>query len=74
MTKKFDTAAKSRRVSNGRFFFTAGNTEFTDPVPMSNVWPSGLAFATYSAAIEPVAPGLFSMITVAPTPRPFFGR
>ena len=37
VTKKFDTATKSRSVSNGKFFFTAGNTEFTDPVPMSSV-------------------------------------
>src|SRR5581483_314196 len=42
-------------------------------LPMSSVWPSGLAFATTSAPSTPPAPGRLSITTGCPSASPSFG-
>ena len=66
------TGSKLFTGSNGRFFCSAGVVP-NEVATKSSVWPSGGDFATKSAPILPVAPGLFSVGTPTFQRSPSFG-
>ncbi|BEP38929.1 hypothetical protein GmRootV59_62270 (plasmid) [Variovorax sp. V59] len=47
----------------------SGATTRSGPAVASSVYPSGAAFNTFIAAMEPFAPGMFSITRVCPRAR-----
>src|SRR5262245_53035584 len=64
--------AKSRTGSYGMFLYNPGLIACVDTVAISNVYPSGEAFATTSAPILPPAPVRFSTTNCCPSSSPIF--